>query len=251
MVDWLLHACRARDIEQIMLVSADVERVGVEVLHSRFEKTCSVYKPSEYYRFVYDGKRDNNLSSPVLHQFVFTPVIEVVLIIMRLISNDNAEICVVLEAIRRRTLMVFLFGFAILWWNTYVLGRRMIPSRFSLLDKIPRQIRSLHDLVDVSDNDCNDALRMDRVAFARLCDLLQTTGGLRNSKYVCVQEKVAMFLIILAHHTKNKSVKFQFKRSGHIVSKYFHSVMQCVCKLHSLFLIEPDPVAEDNTDPRW
>ncbi|KAL8471987.1 hypothetical protein ACS0TY_029284 [Phlomoides rotata] len=125
-----------------------------------------------------------------------------------------------------------------------------IPSRFSLLDKIPRKIRNLHDLVDASDNDCKDALRMDRVAFARLCDLLQTIWGLRNSKYVCVQEKVAMFLSILAHHTNNRSLKFQFKRSGHTVSKYFHSVLQCVCKLHSLFLIEPNPVAEENTDPR-
>ncbi|KAL8471277.1 hypothetical protein ACS0TY_028795 [Phlomoides rotata] len=170
---------------------------------------------------------------------------------MCLISNDNAEICVVLEAIRRRTVAVFVFGFAILWWNKNVLGRRRIPSRFSLLDKIPRQIRNLHDLVGVSDNDCKDAIRMDRVAFDQLCGLLQTIGGLKNSKYVCVQEKVAMFLIILAHHTKNRTVKFQFKRSGHTVSKYFHDVLQCVCKLHSLFLIEPDPVSEDNTDPRW
>ncbi|KAL8498316.1 hypothetical protein ACS0TY_021584 [Phlomoides rotata] len=116
---------------------------------------------------------------------------------------------------------------------------------------MPGQIRSLHDLVDANDDDCKDALRMDRAAFSGLCDLLQTIGGLRNSKYVSVQEKVAMFFSILAHHTKNRSVKYQFKRSGHTVSKYFHSVLQCVCKLHSLFLVEPEPILDDNTDPRW
>ncbi|KAL8468016.1 hypothetical protein ACS0TY_031313 [Phlomoides rotata] len=145
-------------------------------------------------------------------------------IIMRLISRNNAEICVVLEVIRRRTLVVFVFAFAILWWNKYKL--------------------------DVSDDDCKDALKMDRVALARLCSLLQTLGGLRNSKYVSVQEKVVMFLSILAHHTKNRSVKFQFKKSGHTVSKYFHSVLHTVLKLHSLFLVEPGPVPEDSTDPR-
>ncbi|KAL8491812.1 hypothetical protein ACS0TY_023425 [Phlomoides rotata] len=116
---------------------------------------------------------------------------------------------------------------------------------------MPGQIWSLHDLIDANDDDCKDALRMDRAAFGGLCDLLQTIGGLRNSKYVSVQEKVAMFFSILAHHTKNRSVKYQFKRSGHSVSKYFHSVLQCVCKLHSLFLVEPEPIPDDSTDPRW
>ncbi|KAL8512771.1 hypothetical protein ACS0TY_019050 [Phlomoides rotata] len=162
-------------------------------------------------------------------------------------------VSLVLEAIRRRTLVVFVFvfGFAILWWNKYVLGRLRSPRRFSLLDSMPGQIRSLHDLVYANDDDCKDALRMDRAAFGGLCDLLQTIGGLRNSKYVSVQEKVAMFFSILAHHTKNRSIKFQFKRSGHTVSKYFHSVLQCVCKLHLLFLVEPEPIPDDNTDPRW
>ncbi|KAL8527463.1 hypothetical protein ACS0TY_005351 [Phlomoides rotata] len=103
---------------------------------------------------------------------------------MHLNSRNMAEISLVLEAIRRRTLVVFVFGFAILWWNKYVLGRRRSPRRFNLLDSMPRQIRSLHDLVDANDDDCKDALRMDRVAFSGLCDLLQTISGLRNSKYI-------------------------------------------------------------------
>ncbi|KAL8513636.1 hypothetical protein ACS0TY_012936 [Phlomoides rotata] len=94
-------------------------------------------------------------------------------------------------------------------------------------------------------------LRMDRVAFVHLCSLLQTAGGLNNSKYVTAQEKVAMFLSILAHHTKNRSVMFQFKRSGQTVSKYFHHVLRAVLKLHSLFLVKPQPIPDDSTDPRW
>ncbi|KAL8497843.1 hypothetical protein ACS0TY_021259 [Phlomoides rotata] len=170
---------------------------------------------------------------------------------MRLISRNCAELCVVLEAIRRRTIVVFVFAFAILWLSKYKLGRRRIRRRFSLVDRIPTQLRHLRELLNVSDEVCKDALRMDRVAFARLCSLLHTLGGLRNSKYVSVQEKVAMFLTVLSHHTKNRSIKFQFKRSGHTVSKYFHHVLQSVLKLHQLFLVQPDPVPEDSPDPRW
>ncbi|KAL8516049.1 hypothetical protein ACS0TY_014647 [Phlomoides rotata] len=43
----------------------------------------------------------------------------------------------------------------------------------------------------------------------------------------------------------------EFKRSGQIVSKHFHSVLRSVVKLHSIILSEPQPVPEDNTDTRW
>ncbi|KAL8546728.1 hypothetical protein ACS0TY_006451 [Phlomoides rotata] len=60
-----------------------------------------------------------------------------------------------------------------------------------------------------------------------------------------------MFLSILAHHTKNRCIKFQFKCSGQIVSKHFHVVLHCVLKMQSLFLVKPRPVNEDNTNARW
>ncbi|KAL8495822.1 hypothetical protein ACS0TY_019799 [Phlomoides rotata] len=77
-------------------------------------------------------------------------------------------------------------------------------------------------------------------------DLVENVGVLKSSKNIIVAEKVAMFLFILAHYTKNKCVKFQFKRSGQTVSKHFHAVLQCVLKLHYLFLVQPQPVPEDN-----
>ncbi|KAL8537679.1 hypothetical protein ACS0TY_012713 [Phlomoides rotata] len=42
-----------------------------------------------------------------------------------------------------------------------------------------------------------------------------------------------------------------FKRSGQTISKYFHGVLHCVLKLHSTFLVEPQPVPDDSSDPRW
>ncbi|KAL8492208.1 hypothetical protein ACS0TY_023735 [Phlomoides rotata] len=94
-------------------------------------------------------------------------------------------------------------------------------------------------------------LRMDRMAFNRFCQLLISVGGLKNSRNVIAREKVTMFLYILDHHTKNRAIKFQFKRSGQTVSKYFHGVLQSVLKLHSLFFVELEPILEDSTDPRW
>ncbi|KAL8474223.1 hypothetical protein ACS0TY_030881 [Phlomoides rotata] len=120
-----------------------------------------------------------------------------------------------------------------------------------MIERVPGQLQNMRALVERSDEEFKNMLRMDRVTFVRLCNLLQNLAGLRNSKHVSIGEKVAMFFIVLAHHTKNMAVKFQFIRSGQTVSKHFHSVLCFVLKLHSLLLVQPQPVPDDSSDPRW
>ena len=79
-----------------------------------------------------------------------------------------------------------------------------------------RQI--IHRLVYESDVASLDNLIMNMHAFTRLCRMLETIGGLRASKYVCVDEQVAMFL--QAHHLKNRAIKFQFMRSEELISQF-------------------------------
>ncbi|KAL8473250.1 hypothetical protein ACS0TY_030181 [Phlomoides rotata] len=74
----------------------------------------------------------------------------------------------------------------------------------------------MRDLVEISDEDYKNQLRINRV----------NIDGLKSSKNITVAKKVAMFLCILAHPTKNRYVKFQFKCSGPTVSKHFHVVLQ-------------------------
>ncbi|KAL8485040.1 hypothetical protein ACS0TY_027371 [Phlomoides rotata] len=151
----------------------------------------------------------------------------------------------------RRDVLIMAFAFAFYWMHRAKRLRNTNRRWFSLLERIPTQIKNLSELVDVSDDDCKNVLRMDRLAFLRFCNVLVSDGGLKNSKHVSAKEKVAIFLFILAHHSKNRIAKFQFKRSGQTISKYFHGVLHCVLKLHSAFLVEPQPVPDDSSDPRW
>ncbi|KAL8525276.1 hypothetical protein ACS0TY_014779 [Phlomoides rotata] len=126
---------------------------------------------------------------------------------------------------------------------------KVSPSKAS--SYVRTQSRQMNELVGISDVVCKNNLRMDRNSFQRLCYLLHDICGLQNSRSVKVQEKVAIFLSILAHHSKNMSLKYQFKRWGQTISKHFHSILRSVLKLHSLLLSEPQPVPEDSTDTRW
>ncbi|KAL8530867.1 hypothetical protein ACS0TY_007772 [Phlomoides rotata] len=112
-------------------------------------------------------------------------------------------------------------------------------------------MKNMSDLCEVSDDDGRDQLRMDRAAFHKLCFILQSVCGLKCSRRVSVSENVAMFLSILAHHTKNRCVKFAFKWSGQTVSKHFHAVLNSVLSLHAMFLVKPQPIVESESDSRW
>ncbi|KAL8542394.1 hypothetical protein ACS0TY_003313 [Phlomoides rotata] len=155
-----------------------------------------------------------------------------------------------LNTIIQHTILVLIIGVIVLWLNERGKCRNVRRRRYTVLDKIPGQMRNMHDLVNVSDDDCKDQLRMDRSSFHKLCGLLRTFGGLKSSRNIGVEEKVAMFLSILAHHTKNRCVKFRFKRSGQTVSKHFNHVLNCILRLQDNFLVSAQAVDENTSDAR-
>ncbi|KAL8503157.1 hypothetical protein ACS0TY_022049 [Phlomoides rotata] len=109
----------------------------------------------------------------------------------------------------------------------------------------------MSELVEMSDTDCFDNLRLNREAFNRLCYLLRHMGKLVDGRYVTVDEQVALFLSVLSHHSKVRVVKFSFKRSGQTIHTYFHNVLRAVLKLHEVLLAKPSPVTDDCTHPSW
>lgn len=141
--------------------------------------------------------------------------------------------------------------------NMYLLvKRRRLQNRdnvqpYSLTARIPAQMNHLRELVCISDTTCHNNLRMPIYVFNRLCQLVETLGGLRQTRHVTVPEQIAMFLSILSHHKKNRIVQTNFKRSGYTISKHFNNVLKALLKLHAVLLITPTPVPDDSNDFRW
>ncbi|KAG6408084.1 hypothetical protein SASPL_131087 [Salvia splendens] len=128
---------------------------------------------------------------------------------------------------------------------------RRVRRKFSRLERIPAQVHHLTRLVGLNDKECIDNLRMDRNCFGRLCLLLREQADLVDGKYVYVEEQIAMFLGVLAHHDKNRRVGFHFWRSGQTISHYVNVVLKAVIMLHELFLAKPLPVDDQCQDSRW
>ncbi|CAL9025415.1 unnamed protein product [Prunus brigantina] len=102
-----------------------------------------------------------------------------------------------------------------------------------------------------SDITCVNELRMNRKTFGMLCELLRTHGRLKMYGSVAIEEQVCMFLYILAHHVKNRTVHDAFGRSGETMSRYFNSVLNIILRLHEILLKVPDPVPNNCTEERW
>ncbi|KAH9780788.1 DDE Tnp4 domain-containing protein [Citrus sinensis] len=113
------------------------------------------------------------------------------------------------------------------------------------------QLHYLDSIIGNGDLQCVHQLRMDRRTFGLLCELLRSRGKVKADGLVTVEEQVCMFLHILSHHVKNRTISSRFFRSGETVSRYFNSVLKGVLRLQSLLLKAPEPVPENYTDGRW
>lgn len=165
---------------------------------------------------------------------------------------DNASIYVLIEAIIRSYLQnIFIIVQIITILSSRKRKRDRIAQPYSMIDRIPSQVHHLNRVTGVYNTDCISNLRMDRNAFGRLCLILRQRGGLEDGKYVTVEEQVASFLAVLAHHKKNRIIGFDYWRSGQTVSFYLHKVLKAVLLLHRIFLVNPEPVDADCNDPRW
>ncbi|KAH6796886.1 hypothetical protein C2S52_021440 [Perilla frutescens var. hirtella] len=81
--------------------------------------------------------------------------------------------------------------------------------------------------------------------------MLETIGKLKATRTHAVDEQVAIFLYILAHHQKNRTMKTNFLRSGETISRYFNKVLNAVLRLQGHLLKAHSPVREDSTDEKW
>ncbi|XP_031267081.1 uncharacterized protein LOC116125509 [Pistacia vera] len=97
------------------------------------------------------------------------------------------------------------------------------------------------------DGVCLENCRMDRKAFFKLCNLLESRRGLVSTRHTSIEEIVGSFLHILVHHVKYRVMKRQISRSGETLSRKFHIVL----KLHSILLKKSEPIPENSTDECW
>ncbi|XP_050230424.1 protein ALP1-like [Mercurialis annua] len=130
-----------------------------------------------------------------------------------------------------------------------ILSRRQL--RDTKKDRKRNRFANICRLIKESDDVCKSELRMDRRTFFILCEMLRDIGGLQATRNMSLEEIVSIFLYVLSHHQKNRTMCTYFIRSGESVSRHFNRCLKAVLKLHDELLKKPTPITDDCTDDRW
>lgn len=78
----------------------------------------------------------------------------------------------------------------------------------------------LKEMYNGSEVTCYDELRLTKRNFHDLCTMLPERCDLRDSVYVTVEEKVAMFLLVVGHGIKIRLLHGTYKRSLETISRH-------------------------------
>ncbi|KAL5744400.1 hypothetical protein ACOSQ2_027516 [Xanthoceras sorbifolium] len=167
-------------------------------------------------------------------------------------DERNNQLIILVRVWRLYAHMMMSFAAALIYLIEHnrmqVERRNLVQRTFSRLHIRSKEIQRI---TRVSDTNCIWELRMDRNAFAMLCELLKIRGGLLDDGNVTIEEQVAIFVNILAHHNKNRSIQVRFYRSGETISRYVHRVLHALLRLEDVLFVKPTPVPDDCTDSRW
>uniref|UniRef100_A0A453N9I9 DUF8040 domain-containing protein n=1 Tax=Aegilops tauschii subsp. strangulata TaxID=200361 RepID=A0A453N9I9_AEGTS len=81
--------------------------------------------------------------------------------------------------------------------------------------------------------------------------MLRERCGLRDSVYVAVEEKVAMFLLVVGHGLKMRLLRGTYKRSLGTISTHFSAVLRAILSMHGEFIKLPDANVQPPDDYKW
>ncbi|XP_042453279.1 protein ALP1-like [Zingiber officinale] len=140
----------------------------------------------------------------------------------------------------------------IFYQHSYRIYRRTKICRIkNKEEKRIKRMQWIFSLTKESDAFCISELRMDRRTFEILCDMVRDIGGLKDTRNASVDEIVAFFIYVLAHHKKNRTISLLFHRSQETVSRHFNLCLHAILKLHHILLQTPEPISENCEDDRW
>lgn len=81
--------------------------------------------------------------------------------------------------------------------------------------------------------------RMEASVFHALVNKLREKQLLADSRFVSVEEKVAIFLYALAKNASNETLQDVFQHSGETISRHFRAVLEAVTQLTCIYIRPP------------
>ena len=155
---------------------------------------------------------------------------------------------------RKRIILTVMYVESVCLGLAYLSTQRVPKSLRCFSDEDLRYVHRkylLKEMYNGSEVTCYDELHLTRRNFHDLCTMLRMKCGLKDSVYVTVEEKVAMFLLVVGHGIKMRVLRGTHKRSLETISRHFSNVLTAILSLTGEFIKLPDPSIEPLDDYKW
>lgn len=104
-------------------------------------------------------------------------------------------------------------------------------SRQAIRDKGEPGYEFVNKVMCGHEERCYDLFRMEKHVFRGLCNALKIRNLLHDSKFLSVEEQVAIFLMTIGHNVRNRMVADRFQHSGETISRHFKRVLKAIVNL--------------------
>lgn len=85
--------------------------------------------------------------------------------------------------------------------------------------------------------------------FSKLCAIIRESTLLKDTWYICVEEMVATFLIIVDHNDRYGNVRERFGRSHLATSQNFNKTLKALNTIAPIMMVKPGSAVPSNI--RW
>ncbi|XP_044434278.1 protein ALP1-like [Triticum aestivum] len=133
---------------------------------------------------------------------------------------------------RRKLLAAIIVCLGMYWYKINVRKRKRKSITYApMFERDVERMSRLNRMYYGTEANCISELRMRKFVFHKLCANLRHRGLLVDTFHVTLEEQVAMFIHVVGHNWKNRSIGFEFYQSGETVSRYFNAVLDALCLL--------------------
>ena len=109
----------------------------------------------------------------------------------------------------------------------------------SMADRAISRESNLRYIYHSSDINCSNQLRMRKAPFFRLCAIFRERNLLLDSIHTSIEEQVAMFLYVVGHNQRYRTLQPIFRRSIEVISRYFKAVLYAIGELRDEMIRPP------------
>ncbi|KAJ0957953.1 putative Myb/SANT-like domain, harbinger transposase-derived nuclease domain-containing protein [Helianthus annuus] len=113
-------------------------------------------------------------------------------------------------------------------WYWVSLASRINVERIRDLNSALTGHEYTQELLHGTSTQCHEMMRLSRDAFILLCNHFKQKNWVQSSRSISLEEKLAMFFMVIGHNERFRMVKRRFQHSTETIHRCFHEVLKAM-----------------------